>query len=96
MKFLIKTELTFDLRSGIPAGQPKGGYIYVHYSKYIDSYSSLTPEELKGLPSTLEVANQSTTHLQVTNETSAEVYSQVIRTAISFKYQNNNIFLILI
>ena len=87
-----KTELTFDLRSGIPAGQPKGGYIYVHYSKYIDSYSSLTPEELKGLPSTLEVANQSTTHLQVTNETSAEVYSQVIRTAISFKYQNNNIF----
>ena len=87
-----KTELTFDLNSGIPAGQAKGGYIYVHYSKYIDSYSSLTPEELKGLPSTLEVANQSTTHLKVTNETDGKLYSQVIRTSIVFKYQNNNIF----
>ena len=52
----------------------------------------MTPEELKGLPSTLEVANQSTTHLKVTNETDGKLYSQVIRTSIVFKYQNNNIF----
>jgi hypothetical protein len=86
-----KNELTFDLNSGIPAGQPKGGYIFVHYSKYIKSYSSLTPDDLRGLPATLEVANQSTTHLKVTNETDAQVYSQVIRTPISFKYQNYTI-----
>lgn len=85
------TELTFDLKSGIPAGQAKGGYIYVKYNKLIESYTNLTPEELKGLPTTLQVANQSETNLKVTNDTNAEYYTQVIRTPISFKYQNNNL-----
>ena len=84
-------ELIFDLNSGITQGQSKGGFIYVNYSKVIDSYGSLTPEELKGLPSTLQVANQSETNLTLTNETTAEVVTQVIRTPIIFKYQNNNL-----
>lgn len=85
------TELTFDLNSGITQGQSKGGFIYVHYSKVIDSYSSLTPEELKGLPATLHVANESETNLKVSNETKEEPVTQIIRTPISFKYQNNNL-----
>ena len=85
------TELTFDLNSGIPQGQYKGGYIYVRYHKLIDSYESLTPEELNELPATMEVANQSETNLTMTNDTKAEVVTQVIRTVISFKYQNSRL-----
>ena len=86
------TTLTFDLKSGIPQGQTKGGYIYVQYHKLIDSYSALTPEQIKELPTTLQVANQSETNLKVTNETKGDVVTQVIRTPIVFKYQNNNLF----
>ena len=86
------TELTFDLNSGIPQGQSKGGYIYVKYPKYIESYSALTPEELKGLPSTLQVANESETSIKLKEEEGGEAVTQLIRTQIIFNYQNNNLF----
>ena len=76
--------LTFDLKSPILASQTKGGYIYVRYKKVIESYSNLTIEELDGLPSTLDVANESSATMDLEKENNI---TQILRQPLVFSYQ---------
>ena len=78
------TDLTFDLKSPILAAQTKDGYIYVRYKKVIESYNNLTIEELDGLPSTLDVANESSATMDLEKENNI---TQILRQPLVFNYQ---------
>lgn len=47
------------------ATQSKAGYIFVKYPKFIESFNSLSVDELDELPTSLQVANESSTKVKV-------------------------------
>ena len=83
-----QTDLIFDLNSPIMATQSKAGYIFVKYPKFIESFNSLLGDELDGLPTFLQVANESSTSMKLTLEKIEEPVTQIIRTPIVFAYQS--------
>ena len=85
-----QTDLIFDLNSPIMATQSKAGYIFVKYPKLIESYNSLSKDELIGFPTSLQVANESSTSMKLTLEKIDEPVTQIIRTPIVFAYQSKN------
>ena len=82
-----QTILTFDYGIPIIPGEPKGGIIYLNYSKICDSYDILTPDQQKSIPKELPVANQSSVQMKLTNHsTDEESITQHLRTPLSFAY----------
>jgi hypothetical protein len=68
--------------------QSKAGYIFVKYPKFIESFNSLSVDELDGLPTSLQVANKSSTSMKLTLEKINEPVTQIIRNPIVFAYQS--------
>ena len=66
---LNQTIITLYYGTPINAGELKGGIIYLHYSKYIDSFNLLTTEQLNNLPTELKVAQESSVTMDLTNTT---------------------------
>ena len=83
---LGQTILTFDYGTPINAGELKGGIIYLHYNKYIESLDLLTPEEIKNLPTELKVAQESLATMDLTNITGENQVTQHLRKELTFAY----------
>ena len=78
--------ITFDLLSPINQGERKTGYLIVQFNKTIESYSTLTQEEIDQLPNELKVSKQSATIMDLTKIKGEKEVTQVIRTPINFVY----------
>ena len=83
-----QTDLIFDLNSPIMATQSKAGYIFVKYPKFIESFNLLSEDELDKLPTSLQIAKESSTSMKLTLEKIEEPVTQIIRTPIVFAYQS--------
>ena len=70
------------------ATQSKAGYIFVKYPKFIESFNSLSGDELDKLPTSLQIAKESSTSMKLTLEKIEEPVTQIIRTPIVFAYQS--------
>ena len=80
------TIITFDLLSPINQGERKTGYLIVQFNKTIESYSTLTQEEIDKLPEQLKVSKQSATIMDLTKINGEKEVTQVLRSPIAFTY----------
>ena len=79
--------ITFDLKAPINVGERVGGYIFVEFFKYINSYSNYTPEELKQLPTQLKVSKQSAAILDLTENKGENEMTQYLRVPLYVNYK---------
>ena len=81
-----QTVLTFDIMTPINPSEIKGGIIYFHYTKIIDSYDLLNEEEKKKLPTELKVAQESFAIIDLTEEGYDKV-TQNLKKSLVFQYK---------
>jgi hypothetical protein len=82
-----QTILTFNLNAPINQGERKGGILYLEYDKLVESYATLTPEEINELPTQLNVAKESATIMDLTENKGENEVTQIIRTPLVFAYK---------
>ena len=81
-----QTILTFDITTPINPSEIKGGIIYFHYTKIIDSYDILNEEEKKKLPTELKVAQESFAIIDLTEE-GYDTVTQNLKKSLVFQYK---------
>ena len=80
-----QTILTFNLNAEIIPGEIKGGVIYLHYSKIIDSYDLLTIEEKNNLPSELNITEESSAIFDLTED--GNQVNEKLKKSLVFQYK---------
>ena len=84
---LGQTILTFDYGAPITGGEPKGGILYLNYSKICDDYEILTDEEKEALPKELPVAKESAVYMKIgENDTDKDTIVEHLRQPLTFAY----------
>ena len=81
-----QTILTFDLNTPINPGELKGGIIYLYYSKIIDSYENLSIEQKKNLPKELNVTQESSAIIDLTESGDNQVVEN-LKKSLVFQYK---------
>ena len=80
------TNITLFLNAPIRAGNYRSFYLYLKYSKLMDSYNNLTNEEINALPKTALISRESSSRLELTNNGEYEV-TEYMRISLTYKYQ---------
>ena len=84
------TDIIFDLKSSIYAGQKKTGFIYVEFLKAIESYSLYTPDEIKQLPKQLIISKKSSANFDLTENKGENEVVQTLRQVLAVDYTPEN------